>query len=571
MLELFDKLLDKCRRIAIFFTKLKVFYQILIIIALLIVFLGIQGYTSIKIINNMQDTTETAFNDNNNKLKENFTLKQNLKQISILYLEICLNPSMEKANSFGNLAQIDEIESKISFAQGLDEPSKKEIIRKLDFVKTIVTMPVNIDNYELLQKELKDINSHLDKASILISHSVINNIHHGYIFAVQSKRTTAIIMIISALLSIAIGMIIAKSLSKPLIKMIDATKLLAVGDLSRNVSISGCPEVSLAAKELNKAIVDLREMVRSINEQSDYLYSASKELKAASNENGHSAAEVATTMDELAKASSEQVTQINQAVETNQLLSEFVQRVSTDVQSITFASEKVAQSAKLGQQAAFDVTNEIDMLFNYTKEMSQVINTLDESSEEISQIISVIEGIAEQTTLLALNASIEAARAGDYGKGFSVVAKETGKLADQSKQAVKLISDLIATMRTRSSRAVEIMQNGVQRAESGKKLINETNIIFETIFQTLTNILNQIDLVAQSTKQMTIRNGNMTEAISAIAAISEENMANTQEVSAIAEEQSASVEEVMAQAESLAQIAENLRHFMAIFKLEHSN
>jgi Methyl-accepting chemotaxis protein len=297
------------------------------------------------------------------------------------------------------------------------------------------------------------------------------------------------------------------------------------------------------------------------------LFTASNELTGATNETRQSAIQVATAMEELARASSEQSSQVTQAVDTIQLLSKLVTKVTSDTGNIASTSEQVAQSAKIGQKATTDVANEINELYGSTQEVAKVIDGLNETSGEINEITAVIHGIAEQTTLLALNASIEAARAGEHGKGFAVVANETGKLAEQSKQAAGHIADLVTQMRMRTEQAVQEIAESTQRAELCKKLASEANITFGKIFDSLEMTLGQIEAVAKTAKQMAESNNNVTGAITTIAAISEESMASTQEVSATAEEQSASVQQLSALAEGLTQIAGSLKQSVAVFNL----
>ena len=181
--------------------------------------------------------------------------------------------------------------------------------------------------------------------------------------------------------------------------------------------------------------------------------------------------------------------------------------------------------------------------YDSTLDIVRVIDDLNNTSQEISEITSVINGITEITTLLALNAAIEAARAGEYGKGFAVVAHEIGKLAEQSKQATDLISNLVSQMGTKMEQSVAVIQKNIGNIEKSKNLITNTNKTFEEIFKTLTQNITQISIVANSTRQMAESNVTVIDSISSIAAINEENLAGTEEVSATSEQQSASVQE----------------------------
>jgi methyl-accepting chemotaxis protein len=183
----------------------------------------------------------------------------------------------------------------------------------------------------------------------------------------------------------------------------------------------------------------------------------------------------------------------------------------------------------------------------------------------------MIHGMAEQTTLLALNAAIEAARAGEHGRGFAVVAQETGKLAEQSKQATILIVDLINKIKKQTDQAVIAMEKGMERAERGKNLAIQTSATFEEIFKSLNDNQDQIEVVAKSARRMAESNTVVIEAINEAAAISEESMSGTEEVSATAEEQSASAEEVAALSDNLRRIAKSLQLAVELFELEPEN
>ncbi len=549
------------------FKKLKVVYQILIVIGIMIAFSAAQCVVGIHVIQTLNDNSKIVADKSMNVVS-------GLKELQEDFLKLQMGYSNDVAktdNTVQNLYRSSlksVIDSKIAEIKGIDPKALDMVEEKYKTVQEILSRPVSIDNYKELEGVMLQIKLALQQSNEKVVISTYGAITEGKKFSNFAMLVTVLLLVIGTVLAIGLGFMIAFSISRPLnsVKMI--ANALAEGDLTQTIFAKGSMEVALVIESLNRAIVGLRDLVGNIDKQSNILFTASQELKNASNETGRSAAEVARTMGELANASSEEAEQVNQTVENVNSLAGMVREVTDELKNVSADSEDIARSAKLGQKVASDVAEGIVNIYNTTKEVHEVIGELDKASEEISDITTMIEGIAEQTSLLALNASIEAARAGEHGKGFAVVAMETGKLADQSKQAAQLINQLITRMKGRTSQAVNSIKTGMSMVESGKNMAVEATGTFENIFQKLGEILGRIDTVALSAKNMAARNESVITAVTSIAALSEEGMASTEEVSAITQEQSASVEEVNALAENLARISAELKQSVAKFEIE---
>lgn len=549
-------------------SRIKVFYQILILILIMIFFLWIQGNMGLKIINNMHQTTLSVFDQSVRGQSDISNAKLQLEQVKSGYLAVLAKKSESNALSYSSL---EEVMVRIRNLESFDQSALGIMNTSFAELKSILEQPVNASNYLKLLPAIDSMMLSLNILDDSARNFGLQTLSLGTTYTVSSRRNTYIIMVISGFIALALGLTIAGSISHPLKKIEKAAQDLAVGNLANEISAKGCAEMSGMTNALNKAIKGLRALVSEITEQANVLLRASGELRTASLETGQSANQVALTMEDLAKASADQANQTNQAVGAINQLAELVRNVSTEISNIAASSQQIIGSTQLGQKATQDVANAFIGLYHSTQEVGEVIDILKGTSSQISEITSLIGGIAEQTTLLALNASIEAARAGEHGKGFSVVAKETGKLAEQSKQAADTINDLIMEMHQKTEHAVAVVQSGIERAESGKSLVNETNITFGEIFNTLITNLARIDKVAETAKLMAKNNESMINVITSVAAISQQAMAATEEVSATTQEQSASVAQVSALADNLSQVAGELQKAVAVFNTGLTN
>ncbi len=546
-----------------FLGKQKVFQQILWVIGLMTVFLIIQAAVGIQTVDTMHNISSAVFDSSSRDLYNISGALVDLQKIRSNYAGSLANPALFSLSG----AVVDQLVARVAYLKETDPALIEAITEKAAIVKETLAAPVSLDHYPVLDLNLNYIEGDLTTLSNAIRNTAIKTISDSASFSTNAKLVSAVLLLVSFVVALSLGLIVAGSISKPLRAMLRAAQALSVGDLTQDVPVTGSIEIRGVAAGLNQAIAGLRQLVNGINQQAAALFAASKELRMAAASSSQSAGQVAITMEEMARAATDQAAHTTEAVTAIEHLSELVRKVSQDTASIATSSNQVALSAQAGQQATTAISQEMNAIAESTQSVARAIDELNQSSAEIGEITVAITGIAEQTTLLALNAAIEAARAGEHGKGFEVVAGETGKLAEQSKQAAGKIAALSKDMTHRISQVIGAMRQELAQAAPRQQLTAKTTVIFHEIFDVLTQNLTQIDAVAKSSRTMADRNDHAIAAVHTIAAISEQSMASSEEVSATAEEQSANAEQVTAFAENLATIAEHLNRSVAAFEI----
>jgi len=383
------------------------------------------------------------------------------------------------------------------------------------------------------------VNNILEKQVGLANQATIQAVELVKSSVTSGNTQTTIIMIASIIIAILIARFTLVSITRPLGRVNDMLNIVASGDLSHKLDESGKDEFAQLSKNCNLLIDSLRNLIESIVNRSSQLAAAAEQTSAVTAESTTAIEEQRHQVEQAASATTEMSsTSTNVLASANDALGE-IKQADDEAERVKVIS---ARNRKTIEQLATEVDS-----------ASQVINQLQQDSASIGGILDVIRGIAEQTNLLALNAAIEAARAGEQGRGFAVVADEVRTLASRTQESTSEIQTMIEALQTGASKAVKVMDTGKSKASDCVNQSEEAEKALETITHAVHEAFDRSSQIATSAEEQSVVAHEISENLESIVAIAEQTTAGSQQTAASSSE--------------VARLAEELQQSVQEFKL----
>lgn len=380
------------------------------------------------------------------------------------------------------------------------------------------------------------------------------------------KRNAIMVTSLLAMLAFIVFYIILNKALNPISDLSRLAEDIAGGDLNKRVNINSRDEIGKLGGSFNKMAENLRTILATIGEMAENVAATSEELSASSEEVSAATEEVAETVSYVAQSIDEETETIEYSKNQINCMSTSIRSLNTNVSLINESMENTLEVSKKGIKSANKAVEKILSLKDTSKKTTLEINKLSESSRQIEEILNTISEIAEQTNLLALNAAIEAARAGDAGKGFSVVAEEVRKLAEESSNSSNQIDSLIKTIQGDISKAVVSMNESNLEVETSVSAVNESNEGFKEIEFEIGRVLDKIIYLVN----MMVDVNNITEGVmdnfEKSLAMARVNLEGVEGVNTTTKEQTRAMEDISQATVNLAEMASDLRDSLGKFK-----
>mgnify|MGYP000847800234 FL=1 len=363
------------------------------------------------------------------------------------------------------------------------------------------------DQFQILNKTLQNLLALENKMS-----------KAGYEYSLGIFKKILIIMAIVMCLAIALSLFISIGMSRLTLASIRDTievmEFIAQGDLTKRVDIKSEDEIGEIARHFNSLVDRLHDTIIKVSESSNQVNYAANTLNSSAEQMAAAIEQVATQVNSVATASEEMSTTSSE--------------IAQNCVMVAKSAEKANTSAVTGEKIIHNNVSTMNHVREIVRQSAQINQRLGERSDQIGTVVGLINDIADQTNLLALNAAIEAARAGEHGRGFAVVADEVRKLAERTTEATKEIANTIQAMQSETKSAVASMEQGVKEVEKGSEEAKKSGDAIKDILEQIGAVTAEVNQIAVASEQQTATTNEIANNIQQISEVMQQTARNIQ-------------------------------------------
>lgn len=430
-----------------------------------------------------------------------------------------------------------------------DEPALAHYARESGEEMTGILVPIHLDGRRwVVMSEASDS-------------EILENAHA--LLMVLAGLTVVILLAISVII-----FFISNSFAANIQKAVRVCEIINSGDLRETPkTITSQDEMGQLSDGFIKMRHTLNTLIKRIQSNAAELSASAEALTEASQQSAEASNHVAASITEIAEGAEHQSAASASVANAAASISNHAEKMSKQAGVVAEVTNHTVDRVHEGRRSIDEVVSYMEQIKNGSETVDAAISALGKSSEEISHSVEVIGSIAEQTNLLALNAAIEAARAGEHGRGFAVVAEEVRKLAEESGEFSKRISETMQSVQADMERAVEAGKRGSEYVGHGLDSVRTADDVFQSIAESIQQLGDGVKDITTGIRQMENETQTVRAQIEDIQKVSTANADGAQSVSAATEEQSASMQEVAAATRRLSGLADELADETKKFKL----
>ena len=386
-------------------------------------------------------------------------------------------------------------------------------------------------------------------------------------YAEKSNSRNVVINIIAIAVLLILGYIISRLITRPLEQLRQQLSKVQEGDFTVQGHYESKDEIGALTKSFNETFASLREILHKVSASSEHIDNTSQQLMANVEQSTSASEHVVASIQEISAGAEQTKYRLEEnAVVIDRIANGFSQIRQNIVEVQQLASVSFNE-AKEGSVIVEQNLTQMQTIKQSIQQSNQVVQTLANQVSEVDEILKAIDNISQQTNLLALNAAIEAARAGEHGKGFAVVADEVRKLAEQSIDATKSISGILTNIKRDTSNSVEIMNVVYTEAENGLVITQNTSKKFQDILTNTTEVAPVMEKTSNSVERMVDDFNIFKSSADTILSIAINNAKNSEKVAASSEQQAAAMEDMQQSSNGLANVATELNDIVKKFNI----
>ncbi|WP_010677107.1 methyl-accepting chemotaxis protein [Bacillus timonensis] len=506
-------------------------------------------------------------------LKYNIAQSIGLARAYVLYGETSYRNDYDLYSVEFDLTNRNLSSMKIKEVDGLLKDTKKW----RDMIKNDVFIPYESGKTELAKHNLQTIiqptarglMERVEKLSKDRERQIVSTGEDVVKYGQSANTVGLVVTVLVIILGLLISIFTSVMIARPVKKVANRMKAISSGELQAEpIKTKLKDEIGQLVTAVNDMNENLRGMVTQMGVVSENVTGQSEELTQYADEVMAGSQQIAVTMEELSRGAEDQATSSTTLIEKMSGFSEEIMKVAVKGDDIKGQSQGMLTMTNDGSAYMESSIQQMNSINEKMKQSHAMVVGLDNKTNEITKLVNVIQEIAGQTNLLALNAAIEAARAGEHGRGFAVVADEVRKLAEQVGNSVSEITAIVKDIQNESKQVVQSLDDGYQSVEEGTAQIQTTGKTFNELKRTIDEIGTQIEAMSSSLYSVLDDTREISGAIEGIAAVAEESAAGVEEVSATAQQSSSSMEEVTKSAKQLEENAGELNALIQGFKLK---